>query len=248
MISTDCSEIRTWDGVNEPFVARYISSTVLYFFFRDNIGRRMPTELVDDVYDITCREEHGKRYRVFLFGGGTPTLVDAGLADTAEAVFDGVDDIGVDPERLIITHGDGDHIGGFDAMVDRYGVETWVPEQTDLDTQHDPSHRYGDSDQIGRFTAVHVPGHEPDNHALIDEDAAVAVMGDAVSGADQRGLPAGYFHLPPAVYSQNLNEAEEKLDQLLQYEFDVGLVFHGSSVTENAWDKLDRYVNFPGKP
>jgi glyoxylase-like metal-dependent hydrolase (beta-lactamase superfamily II) len=189
----------------------------------------MPTELVNGVYDITCREENGKRYRVFLFTGETPTLLDAGLADTVEAVFDGVADVGVEPERLIITHGDGDHIGGFDAMVDRYDVETWVPEQLAHDTEH-------------------VPGHEADNHALIDEDVGVAVMGDAVSGADQRGLPPGYFHLPPAVYSQNLNEAEENLERLLAYEFDVGLVYHGSSVTENAREKLGRYVNFPGKP
>jgi glyoxylase-like metal-dependent hydrolase (beta-lactamase superfamily II) len=208
----------------------------------------MPTELVDDVYDITCREADGKRYRVFLLAGGTPTLFDAGFADTAEAVFDGVAAVGTEPERLILTHGDGDHAGGVDAMVDRYGVETWVPERTELDAEHDPDHRYGDGDRIGRFTAVHVPGHEPDNHALIDEDAGIAVMGDAVSGADQRGLPAGYFHLPPAVYSQNLNEAEENLERLLAHEFDVGLVFHGSSVTESAREKLDRYVNFPGKP
>lgn len=206
----------------------------------------MPTELADGVYDITCRtEESGKRYRVFLFTAGTPTLFDAGFASTAEAVFEGVDEIGVEPERLLITHGDGDHVDGFDAIVDRYDPETWVPEQTELDAEADPDHRYGDGDRIGRFEAVHVPGHEPDNHALIDEDAGIAVLGDAVSGADQRGLPAGYFHLPPALYSQNLNEAEENLERLLDYEFDVGLVFHGSSVLEGASEKLGRYVNFP---
>lgn len=206
----------------------------------------MPTELADGAYDITCRtEDSGKRYRVFLFTEGTPTLFDAGFASTAAAVFDGVDDIGVEPERLIVTHGDGDHVDGFDAIVDRYDLETWVPEQTELDVEHEVDHRYGDGDRIGRFEAVHVPGHEPDNHALIDEEAAIAVMGDAVSGADQRGLPAGYFHLPPALYSQDLNEAEENLERLLDYEFDVGLVFHGSSVLEDASGKLDRYVNVP---
>ncbi|MDY6818739.1 MAG: MBL fold metallo-hydrolase [Halobacteriales archaeon] len=209
----------------------------------------MPTELLDGVYDITCREEpSGKRYRVFLTTAGTPTLLDAGLEDTTQAVFDGIAEIGVEPERLIITHGDGDHMAGFDAVVDRYDVETWVPEQTDVDTEHAPDHRYGDGVEIGRFTAVHVPGHEPDNHALIDEDAGIAVMGDAVSGADQRGLPAGHFHLPPAVYSQDLNQAEENLERLLAYDFEVGLVYHGSSVLEAADEKLDRYVNFPGKP
>ncbi|PCR88862.1 MBL fold metallo-hydrolase [Natrinema ejinorense] len=208
----------------------------------------MPTEVVDGVFDITSLvEESGKRYRVFLFAEGTPTILDAGLAQSAETVIDAIDDLGVVPERLIITHGDGDHIGGFDALVDEYDLETWVPERTTAATETEPTHRYGDGDTIGRFTAVHAPGHEPDNHALIDEDAGIAVMGDAASGADQRGLPAGYFHLPPAYYSKDLNRAEESLERLLEYEFDVGLVFHGSSVTENAREKLDRYVNFPGK-
>lgn len=209
----------------------------------------MPTELVDGVYDITCRtEESGKRFRVFLVTGELPTLFDTGLAGTTEAVFDGVAAVGVEPDRLVVTHGDPDHIGGFDAIAEHYDIETWVPEATDLDTEHDPEYRYRDGDRIGRFKSVHVPGHEPDNHALIDEDAGIAVMGDAVSGADQRGLPAGNFHLPPAVYSQDLNEAESNLERLLAYEFDVGLVYHGSSVTTNAREKLDRYVNFPGKP
>lgn len=203
----------------------------------------MPEELVSGVYDITCREEDGKRYRAFLFTEGTPTLFDTGLESTTDALLDGIDDVGVDPERLVVTHGDGDHVGGFDAVVEAYEPETWVPEGTTVDA--DPTHRYGDGDRIGRFVAVHVPGHEPDNHALVDEDAGIAVMGDAVSGADQRGLPAGYFHLPPARYSQDLNRAEESLQNLLDYEFDAGLVFHGSSVLDDADEKLNRYVNFP---
>jgi hypothetical protein len=73
------------------------------------------------------------------------------------------------------------------------------------------------------------------------------VLGDALSGADQRGLPAGYFHLPPAVYSKDLNLAEESLERLLEYDFEVGLVYHGSSVTEDARAKVGRYVEFPGK-
>lgn len=208
-----------------------------------------PTEIVDGVFDITCREESsGKRYRVFLDTGAGPTLFDAGLPDTVEAVIDGIERVGVEPERLVITHADFDHVGGFDDLVERFDLETWVPAESVLETDHDPDHRYGDADRIGPYEAVHLPGHEPDNYALVDEDRGVAVMGDAVSGSDQRGLPAGYFHLPPAVYSSDLNRAAESLERLLAYEFDVGLVFHGSSVTEDARERLDRYVNFPGKP
>ena len=207
----------------------------------------MPMEIVQGVYDVTIHTtDEGKRYRSFLFDGEQPTLVDTGLADHTDALFKGIDEIGFEPEQVILTHGDGDHVGGFDAVVEAYDVETWVPALTDITIfAHEPDHRYHGGDIVGQFTAVHIPGHEPDNHVLVDEDASVAVLADAVCGADQRGLPAGYFHLPPAVHSQDLNKAEKNLERLLEYSFNVGLVFHGSSVIEDADQKLDRYINIP---
>lgn len=83
---------------------------------------------------------------------------------------------------------------------------------------------------------------------LIDTAEGFAVIGDALMGADLRGLPAGYLALPPAVYSDDLNAADRNLGALLDYEFDAALVFDGSSVLEDASKKLDTYVEFPGKP
>ncbi|MFB6353466.1 MAG: MBL fold metallo-hydrolase [Halobacteriales archaeon] len=208
----------------------------------------MPNEIADGVHDITCLvREGGGRIRAYLVEDDVPTLFDCGLPDSTDALVDGIEAIGLPPERLVITHGDGDHVGGFDAVVEHYGVETYVPEGTELDAEHAPDHRYADGDRIGSFEAVHLPGHEPDNHALVDEEAGVAVLGDALSGADQRGLPAGYFHLPPAVYSTDLNEAEASLERLQGYDFDVGLVYHGSSVLGGARAVLDEYVyRLPG--
>lgn len=200
----------------------------------------MVTEIHEGVYDITCTERETGRIRAFLFEDGT--LVDCGLADTTDTLLDGIDTIPVDPERLVITHADGDHVGGFDAVVDRFGVDTYVPEGASIDTNNEPDHRYDDGDEIGPFEAVHMPGHRDHQHALINEDGDVAVLADAVSGADQRGLPEGYFHLPPAVYSDDLIQAERSLERLLDYQFDVGLVYHGSSVLSDASRKLERYV------
>ena len=207
----------------------------------------MATEILPDVYDITLSEGNG-RYRAFLVDGDTPTLVDCGLADTADALAAGIDEVGTTPERLVVTHGDPDHIGGLDGVVERYGVETFVPEQADVDTEHGPDHRYGAGDDIGDFEAVHVPGHTDDNHVLVDEGNDFAIMGDAVFGSDCRGLPTGYFVLPTAFYSVDLAAADESLERLLSYEFDAGLVYHGSSVLENATAKLDAFVNFENKP
>lgn len=209
----------------------------------------MPTEPIDGFYDITVRDSPpGRRYRVYLVDATVPTLVDTGFADTVDRLFDGVEAVGLEPERLIVTHADPDHVGGFDHIVDEYGLETWVPRQSDLATDHTPDHRYGDGDTIGPFEAVHVPGHTADHHVLVDESAGVAVMGDAVAGADLRGFPEGYLLPHAAVYAEDLGEAERNLDRLMDYSFDAALVFHGSSVPEGAFDRLDAYVNFPGKP
>jgi hydroxyacylglutathione hydrolase len=200
----------------------------------------MPREIHEGVYDITCAERETGRIRAFLFDDGT--LVDCGLPDSTDALLDGIDDTPVEPERLVITHADRDHVGGFDAVVRDYWVDTYVPEGVDLDTEFDPDHRYGDGDEIDPFEAVHVPGHRDHQHALINEEGGVAVLADAVSGADQRGLPEGYFHLPPGVYTDDLKQAEKSLERLLDYQFDVGLVYHGSSVLSNASEKLEEYV------
>lgn len=202
----------------------------------------MPTEVAPDVHEISAwSADGGKDYRVFLFTAGTPTLFDTAKPDTASGIVEGIEAVGTRPERIVITHGDGDHVGGFDALVERYDPETWVPARTTLDARASPTHRYSDGDRIGRFLAVHTPGHEPDQHVIVDEAAGVAVMGDAANGADRRGLPPGYFTLPSS--SDDLDVAMESLRKLLAYDLDVGLVYHGTSVLEDAGAKLDRYVD-----
>tara|TARA_B110000263_G_scaffold246264_1_gene257074 strand:- start:889 stop:1560 length:672 start_codon:yes stop_codon:yes gene_type:complete len=206
-------------------------------------------EIFPGVYDITCLAAEGNnRYRAYLFDDDVPTLIDCARRDTTDALLTGIEETGLSPGRLIITHGDGDHVGGFDAVVDAYDVETWAPVESDFPSATPPTHRYQEGVQIGRFTTIHLPGHKDDNYGLIDEKAGIIIPGDAISGADQRGLPAGQFHLPPAVHTVNLNQAEETLEKILQYNFNSVLLFHGSNVLDGAHEKLDRYVNFPGKP
>ena len=207
----------------------------------------MVDELLPDVFDITVRQTD-RRIRAYLVLAEVPLLIDAGFEDSVDALFAGIDEVGTEPERLVITHGDPDHVDGYDAVVDRYDLETWVPQETDLDAEAEPDHRYGDGEVIGPFQAVYTPGHEPDHHSLIDEEAGVLVAGDALFGADFRGFPGGYLIPPPALYSENLNRAEESLERLLEFDFDAALVFHGSSVLEGAHDRLDAFVNFPEKP
>ncbi|WP_280586644.1 MBL fold metallo-hydrolase [Halorubrum sp. Boch-26] len=206
------------------------------------------SEVVPDVYDVTVRETNGGRYRVFVVDGEVPTIVDAGFGDTVDTVVDAVDDLGIDPERIAVTHGDGDHVGGLAGLVDALDLESWVPAECQAALGVEPDHRFEDGDAVGPFEAVHVPGHTEDAYALVDESRDVAVLGDAVFGATARGLPAGHFVLPPGFFSADLNRADESLERLLDYEFEAGLVFHGESVTSGASRKIERFVRFDGRP
>ncbi|WP_336361631.1 MBL fold metallo-hydrolase [Haladaptatus sp. ZSTT2] len=200
----------------------------------------MPEEILDGVFDITCAGTGQSRFRAFLFADGT--LVDTGLADTTDALLDGIVQTGVEVERVAITHADRDHVGGLDAVIETHDPKVFLPVGADPDVAGEVDHYYGDGDTVGPFEAVHMPGHSDHHHVLIDEEAGIAVLADALFGSDQRGLPAGYFHLPPGQFTDDLNLAEESLEKLLDYEFEVGLVFHGSSVLEGASDRIAAYV------
>lgn len=226
-------------------------------------------EILDGVYDITWegREEghpvtRGYRFRSFLFDfdDDVPTLVDTcyDVGRMVERLLAGIEATGVEPERLIVTHRGPDHAGAVDHVVERYDPTVWVPRDDDLrevdtvDVTTPPDHLYVDGEAIGRFTAVHVPGHSPGNSALVDETAGIAVCGDSLCGSDRRGLPPGYLIHPPASTNRGqppeaAADAELNLEKLLECDFEVALVFHGSSVFEDAWGKLDRYVNFDAK-
>ena len=198
-------------------------------------------ERADGIYDVTCVERETGRIRAFLVDADEPTLFDAGLPDTTDALLAGVESTGVTPEQVVVTHGHRDHVGGCDAVCEEYGCDLHLPEGSDPDVETDAEF-YGEGDAFGGFEAIHAPGHVSHQHLFVDERRGVAVMADAASGTDQRGLPTGYFHLPPGVYSESLAEAEESLAKLRDYEFDVGLVYHGSSVLEGASEKLREYV------
>lgn len=202
----------------------------------------MIEKILPKVYDITCLEDNG-RYRAYLFTEPTPTPVDTGLSSATEELFDGIERVGVEPERVATTHDDDNHIGGLDNIVERFDIETWAPEQRALDVPLHPNHVYADGQKTATFVGIHVPDHGGENHALIDEDAGVAVLGDVLVGADQRRLPAGYLHFPQEFHSEELNAAEDNRRPLIQSELDIGLVFHSSSVTTEARDRIDAYIH-----
>lgn len=226
-------------------------------------------EVCPNVYDITWERAdegselvQGYRWRSFLFDfpDDKTTLVDTCLSNRFDRLVAGINEIGSEPERLLITHNHPDHVDAFDEVVDRYDPETWVPEKDRMDQPSDEieypipvstpaDNLFTDGEQIGRFEAAHIGGHTPGNSVFVDEQAGILVCGDALNGSDRRGLPPGYMiHPPQSTHGsrppQAVVDAEENIVDLLDYEFDVALMYHGSSVFEDAREKLYNYINF----
>lgn len=210
------------------------------------INRGGMRQVVDNVHEIQL-----EYVRVFVLEDtppGSVTLVDTGFERTADELVETLQEEVGTVDRVILTHDGGDHYGGLDRVVDAFDPTLCASpaESTLLDAiDHEPDVAFEDGDVLdGGIEVIQVPGHSPAPSALLLRDSETLISGDALDGADRRGLPEGYLLPPPETFNHDHAAAERNLADLLDYEFDTVLVFHGSHVTEDAKAKLERYVNF----
>ncbi|WP_042662949.1 MBL fold metallo-hydrolase [Haloferax sp. ATB1] len=177
---------------------------------------------------------------------GKTTLVDTGfdedgdeLVEVLEREYGGVD-------RVIITHGDHGHHGGLPSVMEAFGPELVASaNESKLHEaiDYEPDVTFTDGDVLdGDIRVIEVPGHTKATSALLLEDRGILISGDALDGADRAGLPAGYLLPPPALFNDDHEAAEINLYDLLQYDFETLLVFHGSHVFEDPKGKLDDFL------
>lgn len=182
---------------------------------------------------------------------GQITLIDtafdengAELVETLESEYGRVD-------RVILTHGDHGHHGGLKHVVEAFNPDVAMPadesklydhlEEADIDI--DPDVAYADGDLLdGDIRVIQVPGHTEATSALLLEDRDLLISGDVLDGADRGGLPEGYLLPPPALFNVSHEDAELNLYNLLEYDFETLLVFHGSHVFEDPKGKLDDFL------
>ncbi|MGB9957529.1 MBL fold metallo-hydrolase [Haloferax prahovense] len=177
---------------------------------------------------------------------GTTTLVDTGfdedgdeLVEILEREYGGVD-------RVIITHGDHGHHGGLPSVMEAFDPELLASaNESKLHEaiDYEPDVTFTDGDVLdGNIRVIEVPGHTKATSALLLEDRGILISGDTLDGADRAGLPAGYLLPPPALFNDDHKAAEINLYDLLQYDFETLLVFHGSHVFEDPKGKLDDFL------
>jgi glyoxylase-like metal-dependent hydrolase (beta-lactamase superfamily II) len=190
--------------------------------------------------------EHVRTYVLEDTPTGQTTLIDTAFDDDGPELveilrkeFDGVD-------RIIITHGDHGHHGGLPHVMEAFSPELVASaNETKLHDaiEYEPDVQFEDGDVLdGKLEIIEIPGHTPATSALLLRDRDILISGDALDGSDRAGLPAGHLLPPPALFNDDHNAAELNLYDLLQYDFDTVLVFHGSNVFENPKEKLDNFL------
>jgi glyoxylase-like metal-dependent hydrolase (beta-lactamase superfamily II) len=117
----------------------------------------------------------------FLINGRVPTLIDAGVGDARhlESIASAL--AGRSLQRLLITHGHPDHVGGLAAILERWPSAEVI--------------RFGFSGDVvecgdSTLRIVHTPGHSPDHLCFIDEISRDMYCGDLVRLGGSIVIPA----------------------------------------------------------
>jgi len=201
-------------------------------------------EVTDGIHAIQF--EHVRVYVLEDVPEGKTTLIDTGFEENGEELVDTIQREFGSLDRVIITHGDHGHHGGLEHVMDAFDPELLAAsneEKLHEAIQYVPDVLFDDQDVLaGNVRVIQIPGHTPATSALLLQDRGILISGDALDGADRAGLPAGYLLPPPALFNDDHEAAEINLYDLLQYDFDAVLVFHGSNVYENPKQKLDDFL------
>lgn len=129
------------------------------------------------------------------------SIIDTGIAGTAGVLGEAVKQLRQPLKRILLTHADGDHVGGLDTLHGRFpdaavligarearrlrGDLSLDPDEpqvklkgsTGIRTQ--PTALLRDGDRIGSLQAVASPGHTPGHMAFFDLRDGSLIAGDA---------------------------------------------------------------------
>lgn len=184
----------------------------------------------------------GSMSNVFLVEAEVPTLVDTGAPGRAKAILAELREAGVEPGRILLTHGDFDHVGGAAFLREQTGAEVCAPAAERPFIARDRSFSPGllrrvllrifrfpqpvvdrwleDGEAVGGIEAVSTPGHTPGHTSYVFGRTLLA--GDAIVTLPYR------FKEPPVRYSLDAQEARRSIARLAELDVDVAVSGHGA--------------------
>jgi glyoxylase-like metal-dependent hydrolase (beta-lactamase superfamily II) len=178
-------------------------------------------------------------------------LVDAGVPGSEEAILAAVTMLGRTPSDvrdIVITHGDGDHVGSLAALVERTGATVWAgAAEADVIEGKAPG-RGGDVRRAGSVDRRFAPGETIDLHGGIEtvdtrghtrghvslhlRPEGILIAGDALNNRD--GLAGS-----APEHTADADEAREAVRTLAALRPETIVFGHGPSIVGNAADRLD---------
>jgi glyoxylase-like metal-dependent hydrolase (beta-lactamase superfamily II) len=183
------------------------------------------------------------------------TLVDTGMAGSANGILEAAERAGKPIRRIALTHGHSDHVGSLDALAGRLpdveisigardarlmaGDFTTDPGEPEVKpkgqaTRSVPSRLLADGERVGSLLVVASPGHSPGHIAYLDTRSGALIAGDAfqtLGGVAVAGTWVPLFPLPAMAtwYAPMALEIARRLRDLNPSILAVG---HGRALVE----------------
>lgn len=170
----------------------------------------------------------------------------SGDAHTVEEVQKYSSEYNVD--IVIVEHADPDHYGGTVSLQSTQDVKIAAPapDVSALKEKIDISIDYNlnDGELFHGIAPIATPGHTSGNMAFLYEDVLIA--GDTVIGSDfDRAADydwSGRLAMLKPSSHENPTQANQSVERLLEYDFDVVLVTHGSNVLKAGKDEVKKLI------
>lgn len=227
-------------------------------------------QIIPGLWEI---DEIGDRVHCYLWEwAGGLTMIDTGMPPDVHTILDALTAKGYalhNVRRIIITHGDVDHMGSAaklkratGAVVGCHSVEKVLLEDPAKRTPSSivarpvfallrlapqfnalpvtPDELYVDGQQTPEgFTVIHTPGHTAGHISLLHREKRVLIAGDALNN---RG---GKLQLPPPIFTPDMTNAQRsvwKLAKKYGEDFDVMVFGHGEPILQNGGRKVQSLV------